>query len=134
MNKNAQNGTKFQSISFLLLQVSCSPGFGGGLVEAMWVVPPCHPSQYTHSHNASQFSYLYLQSLIQYTHSHNALQFSYLYLHSLILTQNLLFPVKFSPFLAPQSGALRISAYGDFQSQPIHPLIAFEHLSLSMVI
>ena len=41
--------------------------------------------------------------------------------------------------LAPQSGALRISAYGDFQShpiptQPIHPLIAFEHLSLSMVI
>ena len=43
------------------------------------------------------------------------------------------------PLLAPQSGALRISAYGDFQShpnptQPIHPLIAFEHLSLSIVI
>ena len=39
-------------------------------------------------------------------------------------------------FLAPQSGALKISAYRDFlpsQSHPI-PLIAFEHLSLSMVI
>ena len=39
--------------------------------------------------------------------------------------------------LAPQSGALRIRAYGDFQYQPnpsIHPLIAFEHLSLSMII
>ena len=40
--------------------------------------------------------------------------------------------------LAPQSGALRISAYRDFhpiptQSHP-NPLIAFEHLSLSMVI
>ena len=46
---------------------------------------------------------------------------------------------RFQHLLAPQSGALRISAYGDFQShpiptQPIHPLIAFEHLSLSMVI
>merc|ERR1711911_47143 len=39
------------------------------------------------------------------------------------------------PLLAPQSGALRISAYRDFHpSNPIHPLIAFEHLSLSMVI
>ena len=37
-------------------------------------------------------------------------------------------------FLAPQSGALRISAYRDFQSHPTLPLIAFEHLSLSMVI
>ena len=42
--------------------------------------------------------------------------------------------------LAPESGALRISAYRDFQSQsrsqsnPTHPLIAFGHLSLSMVI
>ena len=33
--------------------------------------------------------------------------------------------------LAPQSSALRISAYRDFQS---NPLIAFEHLSLSKVI
>ena len=39
----------------------------------------------------------------------------------------------FISLLAPQSGALRISAYRDFQSNPI-PLIAFEHLSLSMVI
>ena len=38
------------------------------------------------------------------------------------------------PLLAPQSGALRISAYRDFQSHPTLPLIAFEHLSLSMVI
>ena len=40
-------------------------------------------------------------------------------------------------FLAPQSGALKISAYRDFlPSHPIPslPLIAFEHLSLSMVI
>ena len=41
-------------------------------------------------------------------------------------------------FLAPQSGALRINAYRDFlPSHPIPypiPLIAFEHLSLSMVI
>ena len=40
--------------------------------------------------------------------------------------------------LAPQSGALRISAYRDFQSNPTqshtHPLIAFGHLSLSIVI
>ena len=40
--------------------------------------------------------------------------------------------------LAPQSGALRISAYRDFHPIPIpshpNPLIAFEHLSLSMVI
>ena len=36
--------------------------------------------------------------------------------------------------LAPQSGALRISAYGDFHPIPSHPLIAFEHLSLSIVI
>ena len=39
--------------------------------------------------------------------------------------------------LAPQSGALRINAYRDFlpiKSHPILPLIAFEHLSLSMVI
>ena len=35
-------------------------------------------------------------------------------------------------FLAPQSGALRISAYRDFL--PSLPLKAFEHLSLSMVI
>ena len=43
--------------------------------------------------------------------------------------------LHFFPLLAPQSGALRISAYRDFQSQshPV-PLIAFEHLSLSMVI
>ena len=33
--------------------------------------------------------------------------------------------------LAPLSGALRISAYRDFQS---NPLIAFRHLSLSIVI
>ena len=40
---------------------------------------------------------------------------------------------KYHPItlLAPQSGALRISAYRD--SHPI-PLIAFEHLSLSIVI
>ena len=39
-------------------------------------------------------------------------------------------------FLAPQSGALRMSAYGDFQSHPnpTHPLITFGHLSLSIVI
>ena len=38
-------------------------------------------------------------------------------------------------FLAPQSGALRINAFRDFYpSNPIHPLIAFEHLSLSIVI
>ena len=36
--------------------------------------------------------------------------------------------------LAPQSGALRISAYRDFHPIPSIPLIAFEHLSLSMVI
>ena len=37
--------------------------------------------------------------------------------------------------LAPQSGALIISAYRDFLPYPIPiPLIAFEHLSLSMVI
>ena len=40
--------------------------------------------------------------------------------------------------LALQSGALRISAYRDFQSNPIqpipNPLIAFGHLSLSIVI
>ena len=38
--------------------------------------------------------------------------------------------------LALQSGALRISAYRDFHPipNPILPLIAFEHLSLSMVI
>ena len=37
--------------------------------------------------------------------------------------------------LAPQSGALRISAYRDFQSHPSHPipLIAFERLSFSIV-
>ena len=38
-----------------------------------------------------------------------------------------------SSLLAPQSGALRISAYRDFQPIP-NPLIAFEQLSLSMVI
>ena len=38
-------------------------------------------------------------------------------------------------FLAPQSGALRINAYRDLHpSNPIHPLIAFEHFCLSMVI
>ena len=40
--------------------------------------------------------------------------------------------------LATQSSALRISAYRDFQSNPTqshtHPLIAFGHLSLSIVI
>ena len=42
--------------------------------------------------------------------------------------------------LAPQSGAVRISAYRDFQSNPIqpipipNPLIALGHLSLSIVI
>merc|ERR1712055_961099 len=39
--------------------------------------------------------------------------------------------------LAPQSGALRISAYRDFHPIPIpipNPLIAFGHLSLSIVI
>ena len=39
--------------------------------------------------------------------------------------------VSIAYLLAPQSGALRISAYRDFH--PI-PLIAFEHLSLSIVI
>ena len=41
-----------------------------------------------------------------------------------------------STLLAPQSGALRISAYRDFHPipNPILPLIAFEHLSLSIVI
>ena len=39
--------------------------------------------------------------------------------------------IGFASLLAPQSGALRISAYRDFQS---NPLIAFEHLSLSIVI
>ena len=45
--------------------------------------------------------------------------------------------IFFCYLLAPQSGALRISAYRDFHpipSHPIHPLIAFEHLSLSIVI
>ena len=40
--------------------------------------------------------------------------------------------------LAPQGGALRISVYRDFHSiqsqSQSHPLIAFQHLSLSMVI
>ena len=36
-------------------------------------------------------------------------------------------------FLASQSGALRISAYRDFQPNP-NPLIAFGNLSLSLVI
>ena len=36
--------------------------------------------------------------------------------------------------LAPQSGALRISAYRDFHPYPTLPLIAFEHLSLSIQI
>ena len=38
--------------------------------------------------------------------------------------------------LAPQSRALRISAYGDFQCHPstLSYNIAFEHLSFSMVI
>ena len=35
--------------------------------------------------------------------------------------------------LAPQSGALRINAFRDFQPNPTHPLIAFEHLSLYTV-
>ena len=44
--------------------------------------------------------------------------------------------LNFCGLLAPQSGALRISAYRDFHPipNPIHPLIAFKHLSLSMVI
>ena len=45
----------------------------------------------------------------------------------------------FDPLLAPQSGALRISGYRDFHPIPSHthpilPLIAFEHLSFSIVI
>ena len=36
--------------------------------------------------------------------------------------------------LAPHSGALRISAYRDFHPIPTLLLIAFNHLSLSMVI
>ena len=43
-------------------------------------------------------------------------------------------PASPMPLLAPQSGALRISAYRDFLPIPSIPLIAFEHLSLSMVI
>ena len=45
-------------------------------------------------------------------------------------------PASLMPLLAPQSGALRISAYRDFHPipNPILPLIAFEHLSLSIVI
>ena len=40
-----------------------------------------------------------------------------------------------NPLLAPQSGALRISAQQRFPIQPIpNPLIAFEYLSLSVVI
>ena len=40
----------------------------------------------------------------------------------------------YSKSLAPQSGALWISAYRDFLPIPSNPHIAFEHLSLSMVI
>ena len=47
-------------------------------------------------------------------------------------------PASPNALLAPQSGALRISAYRDFlpshPTHPILPLIAFEHLSLSVEI
>ena len=48
-----------------------------------------------------------------------------------IKTHPCIFPPisRLTGLLAPQSGALRISAYRDFQSQSL-PLIAFEHLSL----
>ena len=37
-----------------------------------------------------------------------------------LVTPIFLYPRIFKPLLAPQSGALRISAYRDFQSNPIH--------------
>ena len=61
--------------------------------------------------------------------------FLHKYTHSF---EGSLLALKRMILLAPQSGALRISAYRDFlpshpNPNPI-PLIAFEHLSLSMVI
>ena len=47
---------------------------------------------------------------------------------------NDLWHLPFDILLAPQSGALRINAYRDFHPIPTLPLIAFKHLSLSMVI
>ena len=53
--------------------------------------------------------------------------------------KNLILPPKKKFYLlAPQSGALRINAFRDFQPIPSHPthpipLIAFEHLSLYTV-
>ena len=77
---------------------------------------------------------LYLRSLISPTSSTSwsspsSLLPFYKWLHSAHYLK--------SSLLAPQSGALTIGAYRDFQPIPIpipNPLIAFEHLSLSIVI